>query len=232
MRLAVMQPYLFPYLGYFQLMASVDRFVLFDDVHFIKRGWINRNRILLDGGDHLFTVPLQRASQNRLISDTLIVDDYTWKKDLLKTLEQAYRRAPHFAAVFPVVEAAVLNNERSIARFVAHSLNLIVAYIGIPVELVSSSQPYRNCHLKGQDRILDICLKEGASAYHNAIGGRDLYDPARFTTEGIALRFVLPNFRQYEQRAPAFIAGLSIVDVLMWNDVEAVQTMLNEYELA
>jgi WbqC-like protein family len=231
MRLAVMQPYLFPYLGYFQLLHSVDRFVLFDDVNFIKRGWINRNRILLDGGEYRFTVPLEGASQNRPINQTLTINGCKWKSDLLKTLERAYRRAPHFGSAFPVIEASVSYDERNIAQFVAHSLALVVRHIGIDAELVPTSSGYRNNHLRGQDRIIDICVKEGANVYHNAQGGRELYDGLVFASAGIDLRFIASRFRNYPQKSETFVPGLSIIDVLMWNELSDVQAMVRDYEV-
>jgi WbqC-like protein family len=226
-----MQPYLFPYLGYFQLAHSVDRFVLFDDVNFIKRGWINRNRILLNGGAHRFTVPLEGASQNRFINQILTIKGDKWKADLLKTIEWAYRRAPQFELIFPLIEASVRYDERNVARFIAHSLALVMRHVGIGAELVPTSSGYGNSALKGQDRIIDICAREGAQAYHNPIGGRELYDGRAFANAGIELRFVRSRLREYQHKSPTFVPGLSIIDVLMWNELSDVQTMLNDYNV-
>jgi WbqC-like protein family len=231
MRLAVMQPYLFPYLGYFQLAHSVDRFVLYDDVNFIKRGWINRNRILVNGGEHRFTVPLEDASQNRFINQTLTISDSKWKTDLLMTIARAYRRAPQFDAIFPVIEASVCYDERNVARFIAHSLVLVMRHVGIGAELVPTSSVYANNTLKGQDRIIDICAREGARGYHNAIRGRELYDARAFANAGIELRFIQSRLRQYQHQSPTFVPGLSIIDVLMWNELSEVQAMLNDYDV-
>jgi hypothetical protein len=232
MRLAVMQPYLFPYLGYFQLIHSVDRFVLFDDVNFIKRGWINRNRILLGGKEYRFTVPLEDASQNRLINQTLTISDGKWKSDLLKTLERAYRHAPHFDSAFPVIEASVSYDDRNIARFIGHSLALITRHIGIGAEFVPTSSGYGNIHLRGQDRIIDICVKEGAKFYHNAVGGRELYNSLAFASAGLELRFISSRLRDYPHQSATFVPGLSIIDVLMWNELSHVRAMVSDYEVA
>jgi hypothetical protein len=231
MRLAVMQPYLFPYLGYFQLMHSVDRFVLFDDVAFIKRGWINRNRILVNGAEHLFSVPVENMSQNRLICDTLIAADGQWKSGLLKTLEWNYRKAPCFGVVFPMIAEILGSEERRIARFIADGLAVLRAYLGLSAELVIASVRYANQHLKGEDRILDICRQEGACAYHNAPGGAALYDRARFASEGIALRVLEPHLPAYRHTAKPFVAGLSIIDVLMWNPQTEARSMVENYAL-
>jgi hypothetical protein len=231
MRLAVMQPYLFPYIGYFQLMHSVDRFVLFDDVAFIKRGWINRNRILVNGAEHLFSVPIEKLSQNRLICDTMIATDGKWKGDLMKTLEWNYRKAPHFGAAFPIIAEILGSDERRIGRFIANSLAVLAAYLGLSAELVIASARYANQHLKGEDRILDMCRTEGALAYHNAPGGAGLYNRARFASEGIALRLLEPHLTAYRQSAPPFVGGLSIIDVLMWNPQAEARVMVADYAL-
>jgi hypothetical protein len=231
MRLAVMQPYLFPYLGYFQLMHSVDRFVLFDDVAFIKRGWINRNRILVNGAEHLFRVPIENMSQNRMICDTKIAADGQWKTGLLKTLAWSYRKAPSFGVVFPMIAEILAAAERSIGRFIANSLAVLAAYLGLSTELVTASARYANQHLKGEDRILDLCRLEGAHAYHNAPGGAALYDRARFASEGIVLRLLEPHLAPYRQPARHFVAGLSIIDVLMWNGQAAARAMVEDYAL-
>ncbi len=231
MRLAVMQPYIFPYLGYFQLMHSVDRFVLFDDVAFIKRGWINRNRILVNGAGHLFSVPIEKASQNRLICDTLIAADPQWKAGFLKTLEWTYRKAPQFEPVLRIIAGILAFEERGIGRFIANSLAVLADHLGLSAELRLASARYSNRHLKGQDRILDLCRLERASAYHNAPGGAALYDRARFADAAIALRLLEPHLPVYRQPAREFVAGLSIIDVLMWNPQAEVRRMVGDYAL-
>jgi len=226
-----MQPYFCPYLGYFQLMNSVDRFVLFDDVNYIKKGWINRNRILVNGSEYLFTIPLEDVSQNKLICETMIVQDNAWKSDLIKTMERAYRKALQFDSVFPLIQKILLSEERIISRFIANSLFIITAYLGMATFIVPSSAGYANRHLKGQDRILDICARENATEYHNAVGGTGLYSQAAFTDRNIALRFVRPRPYKYAQFSDTFIPELSIIDVLMFNPVENIRKMLSDIEM-
>lgn len=103
MKIAVMQPYLFPYIGYFQLLNAVDMFVVFDDVNFIKKGWINRNNILVNRQKYLFTVPLKDASQNKLIKEVQIADD-GWQEKFLKTVAQSYKKAEFFDEAFALIE--------------------------------------------------------------------------------------------------------------------------------
>jgi hypothetical protein len=228
-RLAVMQPYFFPYLGYFQLMAEVDAFVIFDDVNFINRGWINRNRININGAAHLITVPLKQASQNKLICEIDLGGDASWRDKLLKTLRQAYARAPQFARVFPLVEKIVLHPADNLADYLRESLVALRDFLGLPTEIVDTSRRYGNADLKAQTRIIDICLREGAGTYVNAIGGKELYEHAAFEEAGVKLQFLqpaLPPYRHAGHAGEAFQPGLSMIDVLMCNDGETVTNML------
>ncbi len=232
MKLAVMQPYFLPYLGYFQLIAAVDKFVIYDDVQFIKGGWINRNRILLDGREHLFTAPLLGASPNRLISELELVTRTNWRRKLLQTIEQAYKTASHFAEVLPMLSDIITFPERQLNAYLVHGLEKLKNYLEIPTTLVTTSAVYRNEDLKGAARILDICRREGASIYVNASGGRELYDSAAFRAQGIALRFLESEPFEYDQGTPHFHPSLSIVDALMCNPRAKVRTLLRKARLS
>jgi hypothetical protein len=223
MKLAIMQPYFLPYLGYFQLMAAVDRFVVYDDVRFIKGGWINRNRVLVKGRDHLLTVPLSGASPNRNINEIQLITETAWKEKLLRTVEFAYRRAPYFEQIFPLVREVVNFAECNLAAYLLNGLLAIRDYLGIWTNVIATSADYQNRELKGAARILDICRREKAIVYVNASGGKELYDPDTFGANGITLRFLEPLDFRYEQFGGEFQPSLSIVDVLMFNPVEKVR---------
>lgn len=231
MKLAVMQPYLFPYLGYFQLVGAVDRFVVFDDVNFINKGWINRNRVLNNGAEFMFTVPITKASQNSLIRDLDVAADAAWKAKFLKTLEHAYRKAPHFAPAFALVSSVVMNEEKNLAGYVTNSIQRVLEYAGVTTQVVPSSTVYGNADLRGKDRIIDICLREGADTYVNPPGGKDLYKPEDFERRGIALRLLQPRLLPYPQPVGQFMPGLSIIDVLMRCPADAVGQMMRDGEL-
>jgi hypothetical protein len=232
MKLAVMQPYFLPYIGYFQLMAAVDKFVIYDDVQFIKGGWINRNRILLGGREHLFTAPLLGASPNRLICELKLVTKTDWRRKLLQTIEQAYRSAPHFSEVLPLLRQIITCPERPLNRYLVHSLERLKSHLEIPTKLITTAAVYRNHNLKGQERILDICRKEEAGVYVNATGGRGLYDSEAFRAQGTALRFLEPEIFAYDQGTTEFHPSLSIVDVLMFNARDQVQAFLGKVRLS
>jgi hypothetical protein len=223
-RLAIMQPYFLPYIGYFQLMSVVDKFVLLDDVNFINRGWINRNRIAVNGEPHWVTLPLAKASQNRLINEIELVDDPLWKRKTLRTLELSYRRAPHSSEVLSLFSDILKEARGSLSVFLFHQLQRMADYVGIKAQIGATSAVYPKEGRAGQDRIIDICLREGATSYANLPGGRELYDPASFAAAGIELLFLDPNFQALTLRHSGNEGPfLSILDLVMLNSAATVR---------
>jgi hypothetical protein len=233
-KLGIMQPYLFPYIGYYQLMHAVDRFVVADDVAFIKGGWINRNRLLINGAAAYFTVPVRRHRVDALIKDVEIDDGpgKRWRSRLLKTITNFYRRAPSFDAVYPLVECVIGGPFTRIADMARASLREVCDYLATPVSIVASSAAYGNAHLKGQERVIDTCRVERATDYVNAIGGRALYSPEAFLASGIRLHFLSTQPIEYPQFNLPFVPSLSVIDVLMFNPREQARELLTRYELA
>jgi hypothetical protein len=228
MTVAVMQPYLFPYIGYWQLIHSVDTFVLYDDVNYIKKGYINRNSILVNHEAHTLTLELKNMSQNRPINQIEIGNN---KLKLLKTIEMAYKKAMYFDTVFPLIEKTLKFEERNLAKFIAHSLEIISYYLDIKTQFVFSSNMHKSNELKAQKKIINICKSLEASKYINSIGGKSLYDKNDFLSNGIELKFLKPQIQTYKQFNHEFIGNMSIIDVLMFNTQEQVIQMLDEYEL-
>lgn len=231
MRVSIMQPYFFPYIGYFQLIANADVFVIYDDVNFIKKGWINRNNILVNNKPYLFSMPLQNVSQNKLINEILISDLDKWKTDLLKTISFSYKKAPFYQNVYPLIDKIISFDELNLALYIQNSIQNLCAYLKINTKLIMSSEIDKNNNLNGEDRIIDICLQLGANQYVNAIGGIDLYDIAHFSEKNIKLQFIKSEKIEYKQFKNEFIPWLSIIDVLMFNSVSDVKQILNQYEL-
>lgn len=231
MKIAIMQPYIFPYIGYFQLINAVDKFIIYDDVNFINKGWINRNRILVNGKDSLFTIPLKEASQNKLINSIEVNWDSAWKSKFLKTIEQSYKKAPHYQQVLPLIEG-LLNSEKSIfSEIIFENLTQVCQYLEIKTEIVPSSSIYQNTDLKAQERIIDICEQEKTDTYINPIGGLELYDKAAFQTIGKELFFIKSKAIRYTQFKNEFVPWLSIIDILMFNSPEQISVLLKDYEL-
>lgn len=230
--LAVMQPYLFPYLGYWQLLQAADRHVVYDDVNFIKGGWINRNRLLVAGQVAYVTVPLHGASSFSRICDIALDTRAPWRDKLVRTIAFNYRRAPAFAQVFPTIERIVQHEAAMLADYLLNQLRAMAQWLGIEAEIVPTSRAYGNAHLHGQDRVLDLCRREAATTYVNLPGGRALYDARAFASAGVALRFVQPRPLQYPQTAPGFAPGLSVIDALMALGVDGTRRALRDFDLA
>ncbi len=225
-----MQPYFLPYIGYWQLLAAVDRFVVYDNIQYAKKGWINRNRFLRNGADAFFTVPLKKGSDFLDVAARSIADDFD-PKTLLNPLAAAYRRAPFFAEVFPLIEAVVAAAPRNLFEYLHHGLVATAAYLDIRTPIVVSSTVPIDHALKGEQKVLAICGALGATRYINAIGGRELYSPAAFAERGVELKFIQSRPIAYQQYDAPFVPALSIVDVLMFNPRDAVRRMLHEYDL-
>jgi hypothetical protein len=231
MKLAIMQPYFFPYLGYWQLIHAVEKFVIYDDVTYIKNGWINRNRILINNAPAYFTIPLYQSSSYKRICDTSLNLTLNWRDKLLKTIENTYRKSPFFAEVFPVIEKIILFETENLADFLTNQLLELSVFMGIKTEFVLTSRKYENPFLSGQERVIDICKQEKTDIYLNAIGGQTLYDSKTFSDAEIELQFIEMKPLTYSQKSTEFVPYLSIIDMLMNVDVEGVKEHLNAFEL-
>lgn len=231
MKIAIMQPYLFPYIGYFQLLSAVDKLVFYDDVNFIKKGWINRNRILLNGNPFMLSIPLKNASQNTLIKDLELAIDEKWKNKIVKTLEHAYHKAPFFEETIDLVKDVINTRSKFIKDWHLRSVDLIRNYFEISTQVIESTLRYHNTNLKGPDRILDICLKENANHYINPIGGKQFYNKHLFSHKKISLNFLKSKEISYQQFDNEFVPLLSIIDVMMFNSLPEIRNMLKQYEL-
>ena len=231
MKVGIMQPYFFPYIGYWQLLNAVDKYVIYDDVNYIKNGWINRNNILLNQQKHLITIPLDGASPFLPINQIKMTSNQKDKDKILKTIEMAYKKSPYFSDVFPIILRVVLEPTCTISNALINQFRLVCEYLDIKTELIVSSQLDKNNELKAQDKVLDICKNLGATEYINAIGGTELYDKDTFQANGIQLNFLKTNDIKYKQFNNEFIAGLSIIDVLMFNSKEDIKKLLLQFTL-
>lgn len=230
MKLGIMQPYFFPYLGYWQLIYSVDTFVVYDDVNFIKRGWINRNNILVNGEKHLISLPLVHPSQNKKINQIFVCPEIEGRNRLVRTLEIAYKRAPYYHDVMNMIESLLLQDEM-ISQLNFHSIQAVCDYLEIGTKIVLSSEFAKRSELRGQERIIDICKLMGAKTYINAIGGQALYDPLTFLENGLELKFIKMGEIAYKQFDNVFVPNLSIIDILMFNGKSEIQNYLKDCTL-
>jgi len=233
MKTAVMQPYIFPYIGYFQLINAVDNFVFYNDVNFIKQGWVNRNRILVNNSDLLFTIPVTGISSNKKIKDTEIaLNEYSkWVRKFLATIDNAYKKAPYFSVVNEIIQITLNNKYNSISDLSISSIKNVCEYLDIkPLFILSSHDFLETQSLEKADRLIAICRKLKSNEYINPIGGKELYEKEYFDRKGVKLNFLESKKIIYKQFNNNFIPWLSIIDVMMFNSPIIIKIFLYEYE--
>ena len=233
MKLAIMQPYIFPFIGYFQLISAVDRFVFYDDVNYIKQGWINKNNLVVNGNRFPFSVPLEKQSSFNLICETKINQKFIdkWKVKFLRTIEESYKKSPHFQEVYLLISEVLNENHQYISELAISSVIAVCKYLHIESEIIPSSKIYNNANLSGKERVISICKKEEAKTYINAIGGLELYSKDYFLNEDIKLQFINPTITEYSQNNEEFIPGLSIIDLLMFNGTKTKELFLIDLDI-
>jgi hypothetical protein len=231
MRLGIMQPYFLPYIGYFQLIGAVDVFVIYDNIKYTKKGWINRNRMLQNGKDVMFTLPLKRDSDYLDVCDRELAVDFNRAK-LLNQFKEAYRRAPYFAQTFALIEQILRNGDANLFRFLFHSIIKTCEHLSIATEIRISSSIVIDHGLESQDKVLALCDAVGATSYINAIGGMELYSKEAFWEKNVDLKFIRSKPFEYAQFGEAFVPWLSIIDVMMFNSVDTIRHCISSnYEL-
>lgn len=231
MKAAIMQPYFFPYIGYWQLLNEVDVFVIYDDVNYIKRGWINRNRILSNGKAEFITLPLKGASQNKKINQIEIYADQRELNKIKRKIELAYHKAPYFEQCYQAISAILNYEEKNLARYLLKQLNVMMSFLNIDTTVMLSSELEKDNAKKGENKILEICKLIGADIYINPIGGVDLYNKRLFAQNQISLYFLKTAPFQYQQYNEKFIPDLSIIDIIMFNKAEEMKHLLQQFEL-
>ena len=232
MKLGMMQPYFYPYLGYWQLMNCVDEYIIYDDVNYIKGGWINRNRIKVNGAPAYFGITVKKASQNRMINELELSMSDTDKENLLTKVKLTYTKAPYFKDVFELFKDTVFCEKTNLAEYLEYSNRRIAEFMGITAKIYSASALKLDHTHRAQERIIDICRARGIDEYINAIGGKELYDRQRFSEAGIELSFLrMDEDIVYPQGKDPFIPSLSILDVLMYNSKEETRALLKRYSI-
>lgn len=232
--ISIMQPYLFPYICYFQMINCSDVFVVADDLQFIKGGWINRNCILMDNAAMLITLALVKGSSRAMINERCFVDEShcSGKNMMLNKICNAYRKAPYFNECYELIEKILNYGNNNVAEFVYNSLKKVCAYLNITTILLRESKFDSPPGLDAQDKIIYICKELKAKRYINAIGGIELYSAKKFEENGLKLKFIqCRETLEYKQFKKPFVPGLSIIDVMMFNSVDEIQKLLTEFDL-
>lgn len=222
------QPYLFPYMGYWQLINISETYVISDSMQYIKKGYINRNDIFIDGKRHMFTLEVLGAHSDKLINEIEVGNN---SKKILKSIFHTYKKAPYFHEIYPLIEKILLNDEKNLAKFVGYSIEKIARFLEMDTKFIYLSDLQGETSLRGQERTIDICKRVNADHYVNAIGGQELYDKNSFSKSGITLNFLSPQTIEYKQFNNEFVPNLSIIDIMMFNSKEEIKEMLKKFVL-
>jgi hypothetical protein len=232
MKVAVMQPYFMAYIGYYQLIQSVDTFITYDNIKYTKKSWFNRNRILMNGKDKLFTIPLKSDSHYLPVNERYVADSYSKERHkIIQWIKSSYKKAPFYQENIQFIEGLFNQNNRNLFEFIYFSINQVCNLLQIETNIIKSSKVEIDHLLKGEDKIIAICNSLNADMYVNAIGGKELYSKDRFKQNNIDLKFIRTRKIEYKQFSYEFMPWLSIIDVLMFNGVERTKNMLYEYDL-
>lgn len=236
MKLGIMQPYLFPYIGYFQLINYCDKWIVFDNVQYIERGWMNRNRIIHPTKPEIiyFTIPLEKHSRNILIKDVKIDEGSNYKEKILSQLTASYKkRAPYFNKVYKLVDDVLSYNTEYLSELSVYSLKKTCEYLEIKFnyEIFSDMNLDIDSVNDSGEWALNISKKMKASKYVNPIGGIELFDNKKFIDANIELGFLKPIFKEYNQKKSMFFPGLSIIDIMMFNSVDKIKDMLKSFDI-
>ncbi len=224
MIVSVMQPYFFPYLGYYQLVAQSNRFVFLDDVNYINKGWINRNRILINGEPSFITVPLSGASQNRMINEIEVSYQEKWNEKMLRNIEMNYKKSAFFNSVFPVIQSVISSNEKLISQLCVKSVSQVFDYLELKPEFFYSSVLDPEKDSGGEKRIIRIVSQIKGEIYVNPEGGQEMYQTKNFDEAKLKLKFIKMTPTKYNQIKTAdFIPYLSIIDLLMHVSKEEIR---------
>lgn len=232
MKLSIMQPYVFPYIGFFHLIEATDKIVFYDDVNYIKRGWINRNRILLSNSDFLFTIPVEKASQNKLINEVRPSIDSNFTNKFFAQIETAYKKAPFYKDVVEILKAVFSEQYDDVSDLAIKSITSVYQYLDKEIKWTKSS--IASPETKGMekaDRLIQINKNLGYQSYINAISGQELYRKEYFKNKGIKLNFVKSQKVEYKQFDNDFVPWLSIIDILMFNDKETVKEQFTAHNI-
>tara|TARA_B100002051_G_scaffold156526_1_gene148002 strand:+ start:1557 stop:2264 length:708 start_codon:yes stop_codon:yes gene_type:complete len=234
MRIAIMQPYFFPYLGYFKLINAVDKFVVYDDVEYTKKGWINRNRLLFGNEINTFSIPIRKSSDYDKIKEKFVSDDENGIRLILKNLRLIdinYNKSKYFNKIYPMLHCCFTYKSTNLFDYLHNALITIIEYLEINSKIIVSSDLNIDNQLKKEDKVISICKSLNCTTYINAIGGLDIYNSNRFNDEGISLKFLKSNNFAYNQDVNEFYDNLSIIDTLMHVSKLEIMNELNQYNL-
>ncbi len=230
MKIAIMQPYFLPYIGYFQLINAVDKFVIYDNIKYTKKGWISRNRFLQNDKAVIFSIPLKKDSDYLCVNERKISDSFN-KTKILNQLTSSYQKALYYDTVYPMIKEIITHQEVNLFKYILHSIQIICKFLEIKTDIIISSTIDIDHSLASQNKILAICNNIKSKTYINTSGGRNLYKKDDFTQNNICLKFIESRPIEYKQFSNIFVPWLSIIDIMMFNTKSKIKNMLNQYEI-
>lgn len=230
MKLAIMQPYFMPYIGYFQLINTVDKFVIYDNIEYTKKGWINRNRILVNDKSEYITLPVKKDSDYLSINQRFLADSFEDAcTKILRKINNCYRNSPYYDNCLPLIEEIFSCRNLNLFEFILNSVLKICAYLDITTPIILSSNLNIDHRLKAEKKVISICKCLNCITYVNPIGGTELYSKEEFKKNKLNLFFLETQKIEYKQFNTDFVPWLSILDILMFNSKEETKSFLNNY---
>jgi len=230
MKLGIMQPYFLPYIGYWQLINVVDKFIVYDNVEFSRRGWFHRNQILMNEKPKLFSLPIKNDSDYLNVNQRFLANNFRLEMNkVLGQVKSSYIKAPFFYEVYPIIEKCFHYKSQNLFDFIFYSIKEVTNFLNIKTEILISSETTIDHNLKGKERVFAFCEHFDTRTYINSIGGKKLYAKESFKKKNIDLKFLQVNTIQYKQFSKEFVPFLSILDIMMFNSVEDIAILLNEY---
>ena len=220
-----MQPYFLPYIGYYQLLNYCDTFLIYDDIEYTKKGWINRNRFQQNGEIRTFSLNLKSASDYFQIRERELAEGFNRLK-MIRSIEAAYQKAPHFEEMVNLLRPIISFESNNLFSYLENSIHMVCKYLEINTKVVRSSDLGSQTGLRGQERVIRICEILGATQYVNPIGGMDLYNRISFENRGIELKFIKSRLSPYSQGNFEFVPALSIVDQIAFCGGEKIKSVL------
>lgn len=232
MKVALMQPYFFPYIGYFQLIHSVDEFVIFDQAQHIRRSWITRNRILNAHKETVYiNVPVCKAPRETKIKDIIINNELNWQEKIIQQLNY-YKDAPNYSHVLEFVKECLRKEYTKLSQLNTCLLRKTCKLLNIETNITVLSESFPSIDEADDADEWGIIVSKAlnATTYINAIGGKEFYNTQKYNEEGLEIKFVNPMLEPYKQFNHEFISGLSIIDVLMFNNIDHIIEMIENKE--
>lgn len=230
-----MQPYFFPYPGYFSLIKATNKWIVFDTPQYANYSWMNRNRIINCNDDNwmYFIVPLKKRPLRTSINSIVIQNEVNWKEKIISQLGYYKKHAPYYNHVVEFLRETLTSEFVKLSDLNIHTLKATCKYIGIDFNY----EIYSEMNLQIEDIHapdewgLNICKAMGVSKFINPERGQNFIDRQKYLNEKVDIKFLEYRYPDYDQKMEEFIPGLSIIDAMMFNSPKELKVILEDYKL-